>query len=59
VRGCSEVSGGSRGAVESQGWTKSSPKSSMGNIGYPASKVFDEMPERNKFLNFANIFGGL
>jgi hypothetical protein len=50
------VRGSSRGAVESQGRTKSSPKSSMGNIRYPACKVFDEIPERNKFLNFVNLF---
>ena len=51
--------GGSRVAVEGQVGPSPSPIFSMGNILHPAYKVFEEMPERKIFSNFANLFGGL
>jgi hypothetical protein len=58
VKRCGEVRGGSRDAERAQAWTWSSPIFSMGTIIYPAYKVFDEMPEREKFQNFGNSLGG-
>jgi hypothetical protein len=56
---CCEMSWGSRGAVGCQNLDLVFSKTSMGMNSSPASQVFDEMPERNLFLNFANLFGGL
>jgi hypothetical protein len=47
---------GSRGG---QGWTWSKHKLSMGSNFNSAHKVFVEMAERNLFLNFEKIFGGV
>ena len=35
------------------------PNFSMGNNLIPACKLFDQMPARKIFLNFAILFGGL
>ncbi len=59
VRGCREVRGSSRGAEMLRLGLSPSPIFSMGNILHPAYKVFEEMPERKIFSNFANLFGGL
>jgi hypothetical protein len=57
--GCREVERVARASEEGQSGLGLLQKFGMGNNFVPALKVFDIMPERKMFLNFAILFGGL
>ena len=48
-----------KGSKGGQGLTWSPLIFSMGTNFTSAHQLFDKMPERNLFLNFSNLFGGL